>query len=126
MTTRNEYRAAALKAFGRRFCRDARGNTLLMMAAGIIPIMAAIGGGVDLTRAYMAEARLQQAVDSAALAGRKAMDGSDLTTATPAVNKFISFNFPTGLYDSEPLQTHLDLTAEGALVVQAQTTVPTT
>lgn len=113
-------------SFAKRLRGDARGSSLLMLAAGLVPMMAAIGGGVDLTRAYMAQARLQQAVDAAALAGRKAMDGTDVSTAQGAVQKFIAFNFPAGLYQAQPLHTTLATTPEGALIVTASTRVPTT
>lgn len=113
-------------SFAKRLRGDARGSSLLMLAAGLVPMMAAIGGGVDLTRAYMAQARLQQAVDAAALAGRKAMDGTDVSTAQGAVQKFIAFNFPAGLYQAQPLQTTLATTPEGALIVTSSTRVPTT
>ena len=108
-----------------RLARDRRGNTLLLMAAAIMPATAMIGAGVDMTRGYMAQARLQEAVDAAALAGRKSMDGTNTATAQPVVDKFVNYNYPKGLYGTTDLATQLSTTSEGALVVKANATVPT-
>jgi Flp pilus assembly protein TadG len=116
---------------------DTRGNVMLFMAAGVIPVTAAVGGGVDLTRAYMAQARLQQAVDAATLAGRKAMTDGKLETANPEIVKFLQNNYPanmadgTGLtvadpiFQSEAVDLDATISDQGALCVTAQATVPT-
>ena len=54
-----------------RLARDAAGNTLAIVAASIAPILAMVGGGVDMGRSYLAESRLQQACDAGVLAARK-------------------------------------------------------
>lgn len=125
MTIRLGSARTALIRFATRLGRDRRGNTLLLMAAGILPVIAAIGAGVDMTRGYMAQARLQEAVDSAALAGRKAMDGTDVNTAQPVVDKFLKFNYPNGIFNSGAVTSSLKVTSDGALVVDASTKVPT-
>ena len=56
--------------------RDHRGNTLAMMAVAMVPIAGMIGSGLDMARIYMAEARMQTACDAAALAARRAMNGT--------------------------------------------------
>ncbi|MFC3714178.1 pilus assembly protein TadG-related protein [Sphingoaurantiacus capsulatus] len=120
-----------------RLRQDTRGNVMLFMAAGVIPVTAAVGGGVDLTRAYMAQARLQQAVDAATLAGRKAMTDGQLATAAPEITKFLQNNYPanmadgTGLsvaepiFQSESIDVDSEITEQGALCVTASTSVPT-
>ena len=50
--------------FLRRLARDRTGNTLAIMASGIIPLIAMVGGAVDMSRAYLASSRLQQACDA--------------------------------------------------------------
>lgn len=55
--------AARLRSFS-----DDRGSTLVFVASAMIPLMAFVGVGVDLGRAYMVSSRLQSAVDAAALA----------------------------------------------------------
>ncbi len=54
--------------FWRRLIGDERGNFAMILALSAIPLFGLIGLGVDVTRAYIAKARLQGAVDSAALA----------------------------------------------------------
>ncbi|MBZ6378504.1 hypothetical protein B5C34_12550 [Pacificimonas flava] len=124
--------------FCERLARDQRGNALTLVTAGLFPVLAAIGGGVDLTRAYMAEARLSQTCDAAALAGRKVMretaNDSGLGTTTYDIDqagyqeiaKFISYNFPDGTFDTEPVQMTDDIAADGELQLSLATEVPTT
>ncbi|MGJ8479750.1 pilus assembly protein TadG-related protein [Sphingobium yanoikuyae] len=112
-----------------RLRRNQAGNTLAMVAAAVIPLAGLIGGGVDMSRAYMVRARMQQACDAAALAGRRAM-----TTASMSANdikeakKFFDFNFPqqtfgaasfTPVIQSKPGETT-------TVQVSADTTIPTT
>jgi len=79
------------------------GNVYAMAAAALFPIAAIIGGGVDIGRAYMAQARLQQACDAGALAGRRAMSGAAMSTADAVeARKFFDFNFPEGSFDTDP------------------------
>jgi len=80
-----------------RLARDIAGNTLAIMAASLIPLTAMIGSGVDMSRAYLAQNRLQQACDAAALAGRRVMtDGTANSTVTAEATKLFNFNFAQG------------------------------
>lgn len=137
MTSRLGDRLYRLLCGWHRLADDTRGNVMLFMAAGVIPVVAAVGGGVDLTRAYMAQARLQQAVDAATLAGRKAMTDGSLDTADPEIVKFLQNNYPANMSDgaglsiadpifqSEAVEVNSTISDQGALCVTAQTTVPT-
>lgn len=110
----------------RRFIADQRGNAMILTAAAIIPIMATIGGGFDISRAYLVKARLNEACDAAALAGRRAMTNEDINTATPEATKFFNFNFPQNFMGSAsftPAITHPDT---GIVQVAASTSTPTT
>ena len=51
---------------------DRRGSTLALMAAGLIPVIAALGAGIDAGRLYLVKSQLQAGVDAAALAGARA------------------------------------------------------
>lgn len=53
--------------------RNEAGNTLAIFAAALVPMIAIIGSGIELSRAYMAKTQLQAACDAGALAGRKAL-----------------------------------------------------
>src|SRR3546814_4518348 len=68
------------KGFLTRLLHNEAGNTLAIVAAAIFPLAGMIGGGLDMSRLYLAKTRLQQACDAGALAGRKAMGSGSLST----------------------------------------------
>ena len=59
-----------MTGFFRKLIADQKGNTLAIFAAALIPLTIVIGSGLDLSIAYMAKAKLQNACDAAVLAGR--------------------------------------------------------
>lgn len=73
---------------------DESGNILPIAAAGILVMAAIVGGGVDLSRAYKVQNRLQNACDAGVLAGRKAVttNGYDATAKAQAQTYF-NINF---------------------------------
>ncbi|MEM8918858.1 MAG: pilus assembly protein TadG-related protein [Pseudomonadota bacterium] len=94
-------RLKSRKTFFSRLRTNTRGNTLAMVAAGLVPLAGIIGSGVDLSRAYMVKTRLQQACDAGVLAGRKAMgEGAYDSNARSQTEKFFNANFPTDYLDS--------------------------
>ena len=78
-----------VRSFLARLKRCEKGNVLPMMAAALVPVLVTIGGGLDYARASLAKAKLQEAVDSAALAGRRGMSRDDIATARPHVEAFM-------------------------------------
>jgi len=127
-------RTISLRRFANRLARDVTGNTLVMVAAAIIPLAALVGSGVDMSRAYMAQSRLQMACDAGALAGRRAMTtGAVDQIVHDEALKFFRFNFPTGESASTTppygVASFTPTVADGtdsAVVITASTTVPTT
>lgn len=118
-----------VKGFLGRLLRNQAGNTLAIVAAAIIPLAGLIGGGVDMSRGYMARARLQQACDAAALAGRRAMTTSAMTDANKAeAKKFFDFNFPQGTFGTATFTPVIQSKPGETTTVQvsATTTIPTT
>ncbi|RJG56647.1 pilus assembly protein TadG [Sphingobium terrigena] len=112
-----------------RLLHNQAGNVMAIVAAAIIPLAALIGGGLDMSRAYMARARLQQACDAAALAGRRAMTTSSMTDANKAeAKKFFDFNFPQGTFQAETFTPVIQSKPSETTTVQvsATTTMPTT
>ena len=112
-----------------RLYHNQAGNTLAIVAAAVIPLAALIGGGVDMSRAYMAKARLQQACDASALAGRRAMTTSAMTSANIAeAKKFFDFNFPQNSFQTESFTPNIrsDPTLTTTVLVSASTRIPTT
>ena len=101
-TKNNNSTLALLKALR----SDTAGNVYAMATAALFPIAAIIGGGVDIGRAYMAQARLQQACDAGALAGRRSMSGAYMSAADAAeARKFFDFNFPERSFDTDAFVT---------------------
>ncbi|MBD3774763.1 MAG: TadE/TadG family protein [Rhodobacteraceae bacterium] len=78
----------------RQLARDDEGNMLAMGALGLIVVAALVGGGVDMSRAYKVQSRLQAACDAGVLAGRKAVAQSGFdSNAENEANAFFDNNF---------------------------------
>ncbi|GGE77388.1 hypothetical protein GCM10011404_07640 [Sphingomonas prati] len=126
-TQRQTRTVRAADGFLRRLRRDAGGNTLVIMAAAMIPLAAVVGSGMDLARTYLVQSRLQQACDAGVLAGRRAMTGKVLSSADKEqAENFFNFNFPSDMFQ-DVVRTFVptDGTA-GAVVGTATATVPMT
>ena len=80
-----------------RLRKDARGNTMAMMAMGLIMLAGMAGSAVDVGRTYLVKSRLQHACDAGVLAGRRAMTSAavDGPVSTQATN-FFNQNFGNG------------------------------
>lgn len=106
--------------------KDSTGNTLAIAGAAMVPLAGMIGSGVDLSRAYMAQSRLQTACDAASLAGRRAMTNDTLSTAvTTEANKFFNFNFDQGRYQAAAFTPVITKPESGTVQIDASTTIPT-
>ncbi|WP_246171474.1 TadE/TadG family type IV pilus assembly protein [Sphingobium limneticum] len=115
--------------FLRRLAGNQSGNVMAMVAAAIIPLAALIGGGLDMSRAYMARARMQQACDAAALAGRRAMTGSSMSQSDKdEAKKFFDFNFPQNTFQTATFTPVIQSKPGETTTVQvtAESTMPTT
>lgn len=112
-----------------RLARDVRGNTLAIMAAAMIPLAGLVGGGIDISRMYIAKTRLQHACDAGALAGRKAMGGGTWTQQSNYPNtiaqQFFDGNFASGSYGTTGLTRSFSENA-GTVTGTATVTVPMT
>lgn len=102
------------------------GNAMIIAAAALFPIIACIGGGLDVSRAYLVKARLHEACDASALAGRRAMVNEDITTAEPEALKFFNFNFPQNYMGSASFDPAISHPDTGVVAVSASTATPTT
>lgn len=107
--------------------RDNAGNTLAIAAASLIPLMALIGGGVDVSRAYMAKTQLQSACDAGVLAGRKAMSksGSYGNNEKAKANSMFNFNFNSKALDVKNVAYSTDDNDDGQVLGTATATLPT-
>ena len=78
--------------------RDAAGSILPISAIAMVALAGMVGGGVDMSRAYMVQNRLQNACDAGVLAGRRAVDGVNFTTAARSrAEDFFETNFDEGV-----------------------------
>ncbi|QIK77873.1 hypothetical protein G7077_02040 [Sphingomonas piscis] len=105
------------------------GNTTMIVAACLIPILGMIGGGLDVARAYTVKAKMQSACDAAALAARREMAGGAINqSARDESANFFSFNFPPGTMQADPVNLSIEASDTDASVVEvaASTSVPTT
>lgn len=117
--------AQRFTGFLQRLAKGKGGNTIMLVAAGLVPMVAMIGGGVDISRGYMAQSRLQQACDAGALAARKEMSGSVYTTNTELIGqRFFESNFPDGLYGAEDPELELTHTTDNNVEGVATVTLP--
>ena len=98
-----------------------------MTAAAIVPIIALVGGGVDLGRMYLVQSRLQSACDAGALASRRSMSGLNWTSDSRQVaENYFSANFPEGRYATGDLTATFSANAAGAVQGTAAADVPMT
>jgi hypothetical protein len=125
-------RPVLAQGFLRRLAADRAGNTLAMLAAGLFPLLALVGGGIDMGRSYLAQSRLQQACDAGVLAARKKLGSAVVTTGeVPGDvaligNRFFNINFRAGAYGSENRDFQMTLEPDLAITGNASVDVPTT
>lgn len=123
----NRTQIVTAKSFFQRLRSDIAGNTLAMVAAGLVPMAGIIGSGVDLSRAYMVKTRLQQACDAGVLAGRRAMgDGAYNSNAQSQTNNFFNANFPIDYLDTtDRVFTPMGSSTSSSVTAVASVTLPT-
>ena len=117
-----------MPCFLKRLIADTTGATLPMIAAALIPIMLMLGAALDISVAYMAREKLQNACDAAVLAGRQSMQGTLWTAQDEAeANKFFDFNFPAGAHGAYDVSFDIQQGTENRseLKAVASATVPT-
>lgn len=119
--------------FFRRLAKDVAANTLAISAASLVPLMAMVGGGVDASRYYMAQARLQSACDAGALAARRAQSNNSFTAIVEGTGKkpgeigdaFFDQNFSEGMFGIKSLENTYTGTNDGEVNGVASGTMPT-
>lgn len=128
----------AIKGARRRWMRDLladqSGSTYAMMAAAMIPMLGFAGIGIDVSRTYMAQSRLQSAVDAAVLAAvraeqfRPGTGTSPGTSTMPVVNNYLAANMPAqfaGSTRQAPVLTISRTAEELNITLTVEGTVPT-
>lgn len=124
--------AREAQPFLSRLRRDTAGNTLTILTAGLFPLLALVGGGVDMGRNYLSQTRLQQACDAGVLAARKqlgsqvVLDGMVPADVATVGNRFFNLNFHSGVFGTEDRTFQMTLEPDYAISGVATVTVPTT
>lgn len=117
-----------LRAFLRRLVRDTAGNAMMITAAALVPLTILVGSAVDMSVAYTARVKLQNACDSAVLAGRQSMQGTNLSNGNRAeARKFFDFNSPSATMNVRNVNFNLEQNAadQQELIGTASADVPT-
>jgi len=118
--------------FLRRLANDRAGNTMALVAASIAPLLAMVGGGIDMGRGYLAQSRLQAACDAGVLAARKRLgsavvaDGNIPADAADVGNSFFNINYRAGAYGTENRAFEMTLEEDYSITGTATVEVPTT
>ena len=120
-----------LKQF-KRLRDDESGNAMMLMAAGFFPLLALLGGALDLSRMYLAQARIQQACDAASLAARKELGGATIengnipSAITDKADRFFAINFRSGMYGTKNSTFSISAGSDTRIDGSASVEVPTT
>ncbi|MGB3471976.1 MAG: TadE/TadG family type IV pilus assembly protein [Erythrobacter sp.] len=110
---------------------DTRGNVLPIMAAALVPSMAMIGGGIDFGRAYLAESKLQGAVDAGALAAvrSKQLSSTSIAQSKSVGESYVEANFAPGYLGSTITSEKVEVTENNNIItaeIRVSGTIQTT
>jgi Flp pilus assembly protein TadG len=93
-----------------RLSRNRQGNTLMLFAFSLVPLIGMLGGALDMSRAYLVKSRLQNACDAAVLGGRRTMGATGFDdNARAAADRFFKLNFTPGQYGSTNVKIDYDV-----------------
>lgn len=112
--------------------RDRSGNALWLIAAALAPLLAMVGGGIDMGRSYLVQSRLQQACDAGVLAARKRLGAAAAVTGVipddveTAGNRFFNINFRSDSYGTTDRDFSMTIEDDNSLTGAASVAVPTT
>ena len=110
-----------------RLAKNEEGNVIAILAAAVLPVLGLVGGGIDISRLYLTQSKLQGACDSGALLGRKIMgmgtwNAEDAVAGRQALQIFDQ-NFASGSYGTHSLARSYS-EANGNVTGTASATVP--
>ncbi|MCC7047131.1 MAG: pilus assembly protein [Alphaproteobacteria bacterium] len=115
---------ARARTICKRLRRDQRGSVAVFLGIALVPLVAAIGIGVDSARGYLVRSRLSQSLDSAALAGGRVMFESYRDSD---VQMYFTSNFPQGYLGATVTTPTITPDANNEnLTVTATATLPAT
>lgn len=108
-----------------RGLRDERGVAAPIIALAFTAIISSVGASIDYARAQMAQAKLSDTLDAAALAAGSIVNAQPTQVETMA-NNYFNVNFPQGYMDAtiSPLQ-FVNNTEGNPPIITASATIPT-
>jgi Flp pilus assembly protein TadG len=116
-------RAASFPSVIKRFCSHAKGNVAIIFSLSAIPLLMAAGAAVDYMRATDIQARMERALDAAALAVGNAPTLSNEDMRKLAIRYFRE-NYPNA---DEAVDASIKVTVNGDRIsLSADAHVPTT
>lgn len=108
----------------KRFLQAREGSVFVMVAAGLMVLVGAVGVAVDVGRGQMAQTKLQNALDAAGLAAGASISTTNLEAE---VNKYLNVNFAQGTQGAVITNVAPVLSNDGRLLtVTADARMPTT
>ncbi len=116
-----------LGRFAAALLRHEAGNTLAIAAIAAIVMLAAVGGSVDMSRAYMAKTNLQSACDAGVLAGRRALSKTGVygDDERAKANKMFNFNLQAAETDTHDVVFETEAHDDGSVTGTATAITPT-
>ncbi len=119
------------RAFLTRLGNDRDGNTLIIVAGAMVPLLALVGGGVDVGRIYLVQSRLQQACDAGVLGARKELGtianynpDTDAARVADKGDRLFNVNFADGIYTSIDRNFTMAIQDDQSILGKATVTVP--
>ena len=110
--------------FLQRFVKDTQGAVAVIVGAGIIMLVGAVGVAVDVGRGQMAQTKLQNALDAAGLAAGASVSTENIEAE---VMKYMRVNFSQGTLGATITTVTPVLSQDKKLLtVQARASMPTT
>lgn len=110
----------------RRLARNRRGSMVTWTAVALVPMLVAVGMATDMARGYLMRAKLNAALDAAALAGGRVMNSP---TRDDDIRAYFNANFPAGYMNATLSPLNIEVIQEEGkadrLRVSATATVPT-
>ena len=108
----------------RNFAVDRKGAVAVLVASGVVVMVATVGIATDAARGYLLKARLGQALDAAALAGGRAFFSP---TRDAEIKMYFDANFPPGFMGSTVSGPTIVVDeGAGTVNVTAEATIETT
>jgi len=107
-----------------------KGQVIILVTLAVVLLLLLAGIALDSGIGYAVKAKLNSAVDAAAIAAGRAGSGGDTTAAAAAANTFFHANFPAGYLRAEVSEPTVDIsvnrdTGQWTITVSATAVVPT-